>query len=88
MAGEVRWTVLKVEGEVLSDFGVQEEKQTYAKVERGNVDFFFFKLSCISNLHNRAARPCPTSHFLLNGLISPTASVFLFDSTFQAQMLP
>ena len=39
-AMEVRWTVLKVEGGVLSDFEVQGRKWTFAKVKRGNVDFF------------------------------------------------
>jgi hypothetical protein len=32
--------VLKVEGGVLSGFGVQRRKRTFTKVEGGNVDFF------------------------------------------------
>ena len=37
---EVKWTVLKVEGGVLSGFGVQGGKADFRESRGGNVDFF------------------------------------------------
>ena len=46
---EVRWTILKVEGDVLSGFGVQGEKVDFRKSWGGNVDFFLICSLCRSS---------------------------------------